>query len=116
MMTCREAESRLPLYIDGELTRPEAEALERHLAGCAKCHEAFEILRDVSDNIRAARPVYETPRESEERVREMIRARNRRAAAQRRRAIAAVSAALLTALALRPVNADGFPEFAVGSH
>jgi len=116
MMTCREAESRLPLYIDNELAPGEAADLERHLAGCAKCQEDFEVLRDVSDNIRAARPLYETPLESEARIREMIRARERARKAQRWRAIAGVAAAFIAALMLRPVNADGFPEFAAGSH
>lgn len=55
MMTCREAEARRALYIDNELAPSEAEDLERNLEACAKCHEAFEALRDVSDNIRAAR-------------------------------------------------------------
>ncbi len=103
MMTCREVESRLPLYIDAELAREEIEGLERHLVACPKCQEAFEVLRDVSDNIRAARPLYDTPFESEARVRELIRARNR-------------AVAFIAALILRPANADGFPEFAVGSH
>jgi anti-sigma factor RsiW len=116
MITCHEAESRLPLYIDNELAPGEAADLERHLAGCPKCQEAFEVLRDVSDNIRAARPLYETPFESEARVRELIRARNRARTSQRWRAMAAISAAFVAALILRPANADGFPEFAAGSH
>jgi len=116
MMTCHEAESLLPLYIDNELAPGEAENLERHLAGCPKCQEAFEVLRDVSDNIRAARPLYETPLESEARVREMIRARDRAVIAQRWRIVAAISAAFIAAVMLRPVKAGGFPEFAARSH
>lgn len=116
MMTCHEAEARLALYIDNELARSEAEDLEQHLDTCEKCHEAFEILRDVSDNIRAARPLYDTPLESEARIHEMIQARNRATRAERWRAIVAVAAAFIAALILRPVNADGFPEFAAGSH
>jgi len=116
MMTCRDAESRLPLYIDHELARGEVEDLERHLAGCAKCHDAFEVLRDVSDNIRAAKPLYDAPLESEARVRELIRARDRALIARRWRLAAAISAAFIAALMLRPVKAGGFPEFAAGSH
>jgi anti-sigma factor RsiW len=107
-MTCRDAESRLPLYIDHELARGEVEDLERHLAGCAKCHDAFEVLRDVSDNIRAAKPLYDAPLESEARVRELIRARDRALIARRWRLAAAISAADVAYLAYsmnrRPIS------------
>jgi anti-sigma factor RsiW len=116
MIACREAESRIPLYIDNELARGDVEELERHLSQCASCSGTFEILREVSDNIRAARPVYADSPGSEARVRRMIRHRRRAVAAQRWRVGAAIAAAFLVAMMLRPAKADRFSEFAVGSH
>jgi anti-sigma factor RsiW len=116
MIACREAESRIPLYIDNELARGEAEGLERHLAACTRCNEMFETLREVSDNIRAARPVYADSPESEARVRELIGRKRRWVAVQRWRAVAAIAAAFLVAMLLRPARADRFSEFAAGSH
>ncbi len=41
----RPYRDRLSVYIDGQLTGPETEALERHLAGCPVCRRQLDELR-----------------------------------------------------------------------
>src|SRR5512138_2872997 len=44
-MNCREMESLLPLFHDGELPLAKKEGMEAHLAACPACREAREELR-----------------------------------------------------------------------
>ena len=43
-MRCRDVNSRLNRYLDGELSDQERRAIERHVGTCAACHEALERL------------------------------------------------------------------------
>lgn len=115
-MTCGEAKSWIALYVDGELAAGEMEALESHLAECRRCYDHYAVLRNVSDNVRSAAPIYEAPPESEIRVRAMIRSSSRAMVVRRCIGIAAVAAALLAVVTFRSARPDRFPEFAVGSH
>jgi len=44
-MRCRECESLLWSYVDGELAEGQRQTVEGHLAGCPRCTLAFERLR-----------------------------------------------------------------------
>jgi hypothetical protein len=44
-MNCTDWSDRLHDFVDGELPRADAQALEAHLAGCADCRRALESLR-----------------------------------------------------------------------
>jgi hypothetical protein len=44
-MNCTDWSDRLHDYVDGELPRADAQALEAHLAGCADCRHALASLR-----------------------------------------------------------------------
>lgn len=46
-MDCREDESKLSGWLDGELSRSEASAVERHLAQCSRCQELADSLRET---------------------------------------------------------------------
>ena len=43
-MTCSEFDARLADYLDGALDTPAREAVERHLAGCARCTSVMAAL------------------------------------------------------------------------
>jgi anti-sigma factor RsiW len=116
MMTCREALPWIQLYIDGELASSDVAEVERHLGECLSCHTAFQHLRHVSDNIRAAMPLYEPAAESEARVREMVRIADRHRNWRRYAGILALAAALIVTLWLSGPPEDQFIDFAAGSH
>jgi mycothiol system anti-sigma-R factor len=40
-MQCKEVETRLWEYLDGELAPEEAQAVARHVKRCARCHPAY---------------------------------------------------------------------------
>ncbi|HJW09484.1 MAG TPA: zf-HC2 domain-containing protein [Holophagaceae bacterium] len=44
-MTSPHVLDQLPLWVEGDLPRPELEAVEQHLAGCLDCREAAHQLR-----------------------------------------------------------------------
>lgn len=44
-MRCRECESMLWIYLDGELPDAERRAVAMHLAGCPRCAQALDQLR-----------------------------------------------------------------------
>jgi anti-sigma factor RsiW len=48
---CERSEPELNAYVDGELPPAERAALERHLAGCARCQTELELLRLVSGSL-----------------------------------------------------------------
>jgi anti-sigma factor RsiW len=119
MIACSEAASWIALYIDNELAPAEAAELEAHFEECRGCRAQFEQLRAVSDNVRAAKPLYEPSATSAARVRELVRADKRRGA-QRRIAVAAAAAVVLIGVALSypwsRASAGAFSDFAAGSH
>ncbi len=61
-MNCITVNERLDAYVDGALTRPEAGALEQHLAGCESCNQRLEELRRILEM------ALELPRSVEPRV------------------------------------------------
>ncbi len=76
-MTCDVAFPQIQLYVDQELTAAEAVELETHLLECPACRAAFEDIRAIVDDVRAAAPLYEVPNRSEIAVSELIRAKRR---------------------------------------
>ena len=61
-------------FIDGELTGAEADAAERHIAGCAHCQAFCENAATLSDEIRSYAPRYTAPDRLKLRVLEAIAA------------------------------------------
>jgi len=59
-------------FIDGELTGAEAEAAERHIAGCTRCQAFCEDAATLSDGIRAAAQRFTAPDRLQLRVRQAI--------------------------------------------
>ena len=119
MIACAEASAWIPLYVDNELGVEEASELESHFEECRSCRSQFEQLRAVSDNVRAARPLYEPSAESVARVREIVAAHARAVLKRRVVAIGLAAAILLsTPLVYRSLHpaADTFSDFAAGSH
>lgn len=59
-MSCAETLST-QAFIDGEITGPEAEAVERHIEGCAECQAFCADAAALSDAIRTHAPRYTAP-------------------------------------------------------
>ena len=55
-LECRELESFLPAYVDGEFDGSERAEVESHLAGCAECQHAVRIQAAMKDAVRRAAP------------------------------------------------------------
>lgn len=68
-MDCNEAARLLEPYLDGELDRDEARALEAHVDGCAECQAALANLGRVRHAMRAEAPRYAAPASLRERIR-----------------------------------------------
>jgi hypothetical protein len=52
-MTCTQICEQLPLFLYGDLSPDNAQAVEHHLADCASCREAFANLQSVRDALNA---------------------------------------------------------------
>ncbi len=107
-MTCVDVRDNLSAYLDGELEREQAAAVESHLAGCEGCRAELESLRRVTETLHAL-PHRAAPAEIEREVVGQIErdALLTRPALPRRRrfalpifAGAALAAALLVAVGL----------------
>ncbi len=61
----------LSALLDGELTAPEREAVDRHLAGCPACRDLLEDLRHLAA-ASSADPVPQVPADLESRIRGRI--------------------------------------------
>jgi anti-sigma factor RsiW len=70
-MSCAEILST-QAFIDGEITGPEAEAVERHIAGCADCQAFCADAAALSDAIRTRAPRYAAPASLRRRVEAML--------------------------------------------
>lgn len=55
LQECGEDRMRLAAYVDGEVAGAEAEAMELHLAGCARCAAETAALMRMKRELRAAR-------------------------------------------------------------
>ncbi len=51
---CRNYETLLESYLDGELSSGEAEAVSKHMAACGACREAVEVARASARLLRAS--------------------------------------------------------------
>lgn len=60
-MDCKDAARLLEPYLDGELDRDEARALEAHVDGCAECRDALEALGRLRHAVRNEAPHYAAP-------------------------------------------------------
>ncbi len=74
----------LSAYLDGELSGPEAAALQEHLMDCPACRQAYEDLR-ATKGLLGQLPLAEPPAEFWAAVRERARPRPGVAARPRRR-------------------------------
>jgi anti-sigma factor RsiW len=50
-MNCRRFQDRIHEYLDGSLSRWNRAAAERHLAGCARCHQAVQMERQLAKSL-----------------------------------------------------------------
>jgi mycothiol system anti-sigma-R factor len=67
-MDCKDAARLIEPYLDGELDRDEARALEAHVDGCAECREALEALGKLRHAVRTEAPHYAAPDALRERI------------------------------------------------
>jgi len=81
-MACAEL-LQTQAYIDGELSGSEADAAERHVAGCAHCQAFCEDAAALGDEIRNYAQRYTAPDRLKLRVREAIAEANLEAAPPR---------------------------------
>jgi anti-sigma factor RsiW len=81
-MTCPEI-PRTQAFIDGEATGAEAEAIERHIAGCARCQAFCEAAATLSEDIRRLAPRHAAPAPLRARVARMLDAEAARRAPRR---------------------------------
>jgi anti-sigma factor RsiW len=70
-MSCAETLTT-QAFIDGEITGPEAEAVERHIAGCADCQAFCADAAALSDALRTRAPRYAAPASLRRRVEAML--------------------------------------------
>ncbi|MET0231791.1 MAG: zf-HC2 domain-containing protein [Rhodanobacteraceae bacterium] len=69
-MDCKDAARLLEPYLDGELDRDEARALEAHVDRCAECRDALEALGKLRHAVRNEAPHYAAPDALRERIRQ----------------------------------------------
>jgi anti-sigma factor (TIGR02949 family) len=69
-MDCKDAARLLEPYLDGELDRDEARALEAHVDGCAECRDTLEALGKLRHAVRSEAPHYSAPAALRERIRQ----------------------------------------------
>ncbi|MCR4887503.1 MAG: zf-HC2 domain-containing protein [Clostridiales bacterium] len=70
MMNCKEFSDLLDAFLDGELTKEQAEQMRRHAAECAECASLLALRRDL----RAMEDEVEVPDEFSASWREAVRA------------------------------------------
>lgn len=68
-MDCKTAARLLEPYIDGELDREDARALEAHVDGCAACQAALSDLGRLRHAVRTEATRYAAPQKLRERIR-----------------------------------------------
>ena len=83
-MDCDEARRLLEPYLDGELDRTEARALEAHIDGCAECQAALASLGRLRHTLRTEAPRYAAPIALRDRIRTSSAQADGRAAYRRR--------------------------------
>jgi len=68
-MDCTDTLSRLDAYLDQELDPPGIMAIDRHLAACAACQQAFAAQSALQSGIRRHATYYNAPERLKERIR-----------------------------------------------
>src|SRR5438128_353773 len=70
---CREIESFLPAYVDGEFDAVERAEVESHLVDCAACQHAVRIQSAMKEAVKRAAPAVVAPIELRRSVRLALR-------------------------------------------
>lgn len=76
-MDCRETQSLIHGYVDGELDLVTGLEIERHLQECPECAHALSGLQEVRAAIRSSAPYYQAPPGLAGRVRSSVRGATR---------------------------------------
>jgi len=79
-MTCAER-LRTQAFLDGQIAGDDADAVERHIEGCADCQAFCSEAAEMSDGIRALLPRHPAPASLRRRVEAAIEAERSRPAA-----------------------------------
>ena len=79
-MMCQVAREWVPQMLDNELDSAQRQELERHLASCVNCAEAFDRAAVLREKIRGDLPYFSAPEALTGRVREALRGEKKRAA------------------------------------
>src|SRR5437588_10643264 len=72
-MNCRELESQLQAYLDGELELTRSLELEGHLRECSACLRSYDSLRLLQQSLRNDSFRFQSPVDLEKRVRSAVR-------------------------------------------
>lgn len=72
-MKCCDAEKYIMKYMDGEITKKEAEELNQHIQQCQNCKESF-LFYDNMLQVFEQMPLYEAPKDFESNVMMQIQA------------------------------------------
>lgn len=72
-MKCCDAEKYIMKYMDGEITKKEAEELNQHIQQCQSCKESF-LFYDNMLQVFEQMPLYEAPKDFESNVMMQIQA------------------------------------------
>ncbi|HEY2346061.1 MAG TPA: zf-HC2 domain-containing protein [Xanthomonadaceae bacterium] len=73
-MDCRTALALIDVYLDGELDRAEARALEAHLDACPECASALASADELRRSLREPSLRHSAPQELRERIRATAKA------------------------------------------
>jgi anti-sigma factor (TIGR02949 family) len=76
-MDCKTAHTLLALYLDGELDRADARALEDHIDTCAECRDAMVGLGRLRHSLRTEATRYAAPSALRERIEQATRTTSR---------------------------------------
>lgn len=79
-MDCRETEKLLMLYVDGEISKPDARELENHVKQCRRCTALFEEALEIKDLVRRI-PMEKAPADLRRQIELQIAASGRRSQA-----------------------------------
>lgn len=58
-MNCKYVQSRLSVYLDGEITGSDSLLIREHLSSCSECQNEFEQIKTVSHLLTGLPPVPE---------------------------------------------------------
>lgn len=83
-MDCNEVRNRFHAYLDTELDLPSVVEIDRHLAACVACREAFRRLSALRSGVRAHARYHAPPPDLEERIRGRLRLEEAGRAPERR--------------------------------